>query len=77
MPAASPDRSRFICLDHIHMRQPYRRLMAKSGCESSLACHSLRNNSFRLTLSSQEADAKVAGRRSAAECLSRYTVVLG
>jgi hypothetical protein len=27
--AASPDRSRFICLDHIHMTEPYHRLMAK------------------------------------------------
>jgi hypothetical protein len=28
--AASPDRSRFICLDHIHMTEPYHRLMAKA-----------------------------------------------
>ncbi len=27
--AASPDRSRFVCLDHIHMTEPYHRLMAK------------------------------------------------
>jgi hypothetical protein len=27
--AASPERSRFICLDHIHMTEPYHRLMAK------------------------------------------------
>jgi len=27
--AASPDRSRFSCLDHIHMTEPYHRLMAK------------------------------------------------
>ncbi len=27
--AASPQRSRFICLDHIHMTEPYHRLMAK------------------------------------------------
>jgi len=27
--AASPDRSRFRCLDHIHMTEPYHRLMAK------------------------------------------------
>jgi hypothetical protein len=27
--AASPDRSRFPCLDHIHMTEPYHRLMAK------------------------------------------------
>jgi len=27
--AASPDRSRFFCLDHIHMTEPYHRLMAK------------------------------------------------
>ena len=27
--AASPDRSRFLCLDHIHMTEPYHRLMAK------------------------------------------------
>ncbi len=26
---ASPDRSRFLCLDHIHMTEPYHRLMAK------------------------------------------------
>jgi hypothetical protein len=29
MLAASPDRSRFSCLDHIHMTEPYHRLMAK------------------------------------------------
>jgi hypothetical protein len=27
--AASPDKSRFLCLDHIHMTEPYHRLMAK------------------------------------------------
>jgi hypothetical protein len=27
--AASPDRKRFMCLDHIHMTEPYHRLMAK------------------------------------------------
>lgn len=27
--AASPDHSRFLCLDHIHMTEPYHRLMAK------------------------------------------------
>jgi hypothetical protein len=27
--AASPDRGRFLCLDHIHMTEPYQRLMAK------------------------------------------------
>ena len=27
--AASPDRPRFFCLDHIHMTEPYHRLMAK------------------------------------------------
>ena len=27
--AASPDRSRFSCLDHIHMTEPYHRLMAQ------------------------------------------------
>lgn len=27
--AASPDRSQFLCLDHIHMTEPYHRLMAK------------------------------------------------
>lgn len=27
--AASPDRSRFVCLDGIHMTEPYHRLMAK------------------------------------------------
>lgn len=27
--AAAPDRSRFLCLDHIHMTEPYHRLMAK------------------------------------------------
>jgi hypothetical protein len=27
--AASPDRGRFLCLDHIHMAEPYHRLMAK------------------------------------------------
>jgi hypothetical protein len=27
--AASPDQSRFSCLDHIHMTEPYHRLMAK------------------------------------------------
>jgi hypothetical protein len=27
--AASPDRNRFSCLDHIHMTEPYHRLMAK------------------------------------------------
>jgi hypothetical protein len=27
--AASPDRGRFLCLDHIHMTEPYHRLMAK------------------------------------------------
>lgn len=28
---ASPDPSRFSCLDHIHMTEPYHRLMAKQG----------------------------------------------
>ena len=27
--AASPDRARFICLDGMHMTEPYHRLMAK------------------------------------------------
>jgi len=27
--AASPNRGRFLCLDHIHMTEPYHRLMAK------------------------------------------------
>jgi hypothetical protein len=27
--AASPDKARFLCLDHIHMTEPYHRLMAK------------------------------------------------
>jgi hypothetical protein len=27
--AASPDRDRFLCLDNIHMTEPYHRLMAK------------------------------------------------
>jgi len=27
--AAAPDKSRFLCLDHIHMTEPYHRLMAK------------------------------------------------
>jgi hypothetical protein len=27
--AAAPDRARFLCLDHIHMTEPYHRLMAK------------------------------------------------
>src|SRR6185369_7992412 len=27
--AASPERSHFVCLDHIHMTEPYHRLMAK------------------------------------------------
>ena len=27
--AASPDRKHFLCLDHIHMTEPYHRLMAK------------------------------------------------
>ena len=27
--SASPDRARFSCLDHIHMTEPYHRLMAK------------------------------------------------
>jgi len=27
--ATSPDRARFVCLDHIHMTEPYHRLMAK------------------------------------------------
>ena len=27
--AAAPDKSRFLCLDHVHMTEPYHRLMAK------------------------------------------------
>ena len=27
--AAAPDRDRFLCLDGIHMTEPYHRLMAK------------------------------------------------
>jgi hypothetical protein len=27
--AASPDKARFLCLDHIHMTEPYHRVMAK------------------------------------------------
>jgi hypothetical protein len=27
--AASPDRARFVCLDGIHMTEPYHRLMAR------------------------------------------------
>lgn len=26
---SSPDRARFLCLDHVHMTEPYHRLMAK------------------------------------------------
>ena len=34
--AASPDRSRFLCLDHIHMTEPYHRLMAKQWLKTIL-----------------------------------------
>jgi hypothetical protein len=27
--AAAPDRGNFLCLDHIHMKEPYHRIMAK------------------------------------------------
>jgi hypothetical protein len=35
--AASPDRSSFLCLDHIHMTEPYHRLMAKEWLTAVLA----------------------------------------
>jgi len=34
--AASPDRSRFLCLDHIHMTEPYHRLMARQWLNTIL-----------------------------------------
>jgi len=34
--AASPDRSQFLCLDHIHMTEPYHRLMAKEWLKTVL-----------------------------------------
>jgi hypothetical protein len=34
---AAPDRDRFVCLDGIHMTEPYHRLMAGSGSRSSSA----------------------------------------
>jgi len=34
--AASPDRSHFLCLDHIHMTEPYHRLMAKEWLSTIL-----------------------------------------
>jgi len=34
--AASPQRSRFICLDHVHMTEPYHRLMAKQWLKAIL-----------------------------------------
>jgi hypothetical protein len=34
--AASPDRSSFLCLDHIHMTEPYHRLMAKQWLSTIL-----------------------------------------
>jgi hypothetical protein len=34
---ASPDRDKFRCLDHIHMKEPYHRLMAKEWLNALLA----------------------------------------
>jgi hypothetical protein len=34
--AVSPDRSHFLCLDHIHMTEPYHRLMAKEWLSTIL-----------------------------------------
>jgi hypothetical protein len=33
---SSPDRARFSCLDHIHMTEPYHRLMAKQWLRALL-----------------------------------------
>jgi hypothetical protein len=33
---SSPDRERFSCLDHIHMTEPYHRLMAKQWLKALL-----------------------------------------
>jgi hypothetical protein len=33
----SPDRDHFLCLDHIHMKEPYHRLMAKEWLKALLA----------------------------------------
>jgi hypothetical protein len=33
---SSPDRARFPCLDHIHMTEPYHRLMAKQWLRALL-----------------------------------------
>ncbi|MFT3771504.1 MAG: hypothetical protein QM820_39320 [Minicystis sp.] len=27
--ASAPDRSQFLCLDHLHMKEPYHRLLAR------------------------------------------------
>jgi len=33
---SSPDRDHFLCLDHIHMTEPYHRLMAKQWLKALL-----------------------------------------
>jgi hypothetical protein len=37
--AASPDRSGFVCLDHIHMTEPYHRLMSKEWLKVVVGAH--------------------------------------
>jgi hypothetical protein len=36
---ASPDRDQFLCLDYIHMKEPYHRLMAKQWLKALLQTH--------------------------------------
>ena len=60
IPAASPDKARFLCLDHIHMTEPYHRLMAKQWIKVILKQPVMAGNVY-------PTDDKVASLKSAAE----------
>jgi hypothetical protein len=40
--AAAPDRSQFLCLDGIHRKEPYHRLMAKEWLKFLIGARELR-----------------------------------
>lgn len=58
--AASPDKARFLSLDHIHMTEPYHRLMAKQWIKVILKQSLMAGNVY-------PTDDKVASLKSAAE----------
>jgi hypothetical protein len=45
--ASAPDRDRFLCLDGIHMTEPYHRLMAKQWLEFLVGARGARLEDMR------------------------------